>query len=155
MQTIIKLFSIFALSLLLSACQPQPPAFIDQNGQPLDLAEHWLVINYWATWCKPCRKEVPELNQLHQSLTQQPIKILGVNFDQLKGDALVEASDSLGIHFPVLSQDPAKHFSLPSSQGLPVTHIVNPQGTLAATLLGEQTEQSIRQRLLKLGAIKH
>jgi len=154
MQTITKLFSIFALSLMFSACQPQSPAFTDQNGQPLDLVEHWLVINYWATWCKPCRKEVAELNQLHQSLTQQPIKIIGVNFDQLEGDALIEASNSLGIHFPVLSQDPAKHFSLPNSQGLPVTYIVNPQGKLAATLLGEQTAPSINQRLQKLGAIQ-
>jgi len=120
----------------------------------MQLTEHWLVINYWATWCKPCRKEVPELNQLHQSLSQQPVKIIGVNFDGLEGAALIEASESLGIDFPIFSQDPAKHFSLPSSQGLPVTYIINPQGKLAATLLGEQTAQSINQRLQKLGAIQ-
>lgn len=150
-----RLLALLVLCLLTSSCQPPEKHFTDQYDQPITLSEHWLVINYWATWCKPCRKEVPELNQLHNSLKQQNIQVVGVNYDQLKGNTLIEASNTLGISFPVLAQDPASAFALPSSQGLPVTHIVNPSGKYVATLLGEQTAASVHNRLVQLGALAH
>lgn len=127
--------------------------FTDQYGQQLFLDNNWLVINYWATWCKPCRQEVPELNLLQQELTQQSIQVLGVNFDKLEGNALISASKSLDIRFPVLAEDPAARFNLPAGRGLPFTHIVDNNGKLAATLLGEQSRQNILNKLQQLGAL--
>ncbi|MFT4997247.1 MAG: thiol-disulfide isomerase/thioredoxin, partial [Flavobacteriales bacterium] len=70
-----KLNTIFviALSVILSACSPS-------NNDPLANAKgKWTYINYWATWCKPCIEEIPELNEF---AAQNPyLVVLGVNFD--------------------------------------------------------------------------
>lgn len=137
----------------LLACSQPPPPLVDQQGQALETQGRWLLINYWATWCAPCRKEVPALNQLQHELSDQPVLILGVNYDQLSGEALVQASASMGIDFAVLANDPAAQFDLPRSQGLPVTFLVNPKGEVAARLLGEQDQQSLLKKLRELQVI--
>jgi cytochrome oxidase Cu insertion factor (SCO1/SenC/PrrC family) len=74
-----------------------------------------------------------------------------VNYDQLQGAALLADSQQLGIEFPVFSNDPAAHFNLPKTQGLPATYIVNSQGQLAGTMRGEQNKESILAALEQLG----
>lgn len=146
--------TFFVLSaLLLCACQQPSATFTDQHGHSLDARNHWLVVNYWATWCAPCRKEIPELNALAAQLTAKNISILGVNFDQLAGAELIHASQSLGIQFPVIIDDLTQRYNLPTHQGLPVTHIISPQGTLVETLIGEQSQASILQALQRLQAL--
>src|SRR5690606_11211450 len=57
----------------------------DQHGAvvtPQSLQGQWLVINYWAEWCAPCRKEIPELNALPEHI--DGVRVLGVNFDGLR-----------------------------------------------------------------------
>ena len=58
--------------------------------------DHWTVVNYWAVWCKPCREEIPELNELNKDAD---IQVLGVNFDRKAGDALAVDSEALGLDF--------------------------------------------------------
>ena len=150
----LKKYLIIFLVCILSACGQTAPLGTDQHGVPVPdslLAEQWLLINYWAVWCEPCRKEVPELNALHHELYALGVRVLGVNYDKLEGDALLADSQHLGIEFPVLSNDPAARFKLPETRGLPATYIINPQGELVDQLQGEQTQQSILDALRKVG----
>lgn len=149
-----KQYLMFAVFFILSGCEPTAPLGTDQYGQRIPesmVAEQWLVINYWALWCAPCRKEIPELNALHKQLAGQGVRVLGVNYDQLQGDDLLADSQQLAIAFPVLSTDPAQRFALPETQGLPATYIVDPQGRLQVQLRGEQTQQSILTALRQSG----
>ena len=69
--------------LFLSACEKDWG--IDQHGREVTAAQlqgQWLLINYWAEWCGPCRTEIPELNALSE--TEQGLAVLGVNFDELR-----------------------------------------------------------------------
>ncbi|MCF5630812.1 redoxin domain-containing protein, partial [Pseudomonas syringae] len=94
-------------SLLLSGCGVDLGT--DQNGQKVAserIKGHWLVVNYWAEWCGPCRTEVPEFNALSEQLKDKKVTVLGVNFDNLQGDELKNAANALGIKFTVLAQDP-------------------------------------------------
>lgn len=133
---------------------------VDQQGQKIAaerIDKHWLVINYWADWCAPCRAEIPGLNTLASQLKSQDqgkgATVLGVNFDGLQGDDLRQASKSLGIQFTVLANDPAPLYDLPTSEGLPATYIVDPKGQLRAKLLGEQTVAAVSQKLAELQAV--
>ncbi|MNJ72495.1 Thiol-disulfide oxidoreductase ResA [compost metagenome] len=111
------------------------------------------MLNYWAEWCAPCRKEIPELNALdQQQLGGQGVRVLGVNFDALQGDSLRQAADTMGIAFTVLAEDPAQRYGLPPSKVLPVTYIVDARGRVREQLLGEQTEAGLVARLQALRA---
>ena len=127
----------------------------DQYGQKVPAAHvegQWLVINYWAEWCPPCRKEIPQLNVLAEQLQNQGARVFGVNYDGLQGKELQAAIKAFDIRFTVFTQDPAKRLQLPRSEGLPVTFIVDPQGKLRDQLLGEQTAAGLTARLAELRA---
>lgn len=124
---------------------------LDQHGTAVtaqQLDDQWLLINYWAEWCGPCRTEIPELNALNES--RDDLTVLGVNFDGLQGDELSEAAKALDIHFRVLSVDPAERLDLPRSPVLPVTYIVDAKGAVRETLVGEQTAEGLVARLNEL-----
>jgi thiol-disulfide isomerase/thioredoxin len=126
---------------------------VDQHGQTVaagELEGRWLIINYWAEWCAPCRKEIPELNRLAERTGDSDILVLGVNYDALQGAELRQSAEQLGIAFRVLQQDPAERLQLPRSEVLPVTYVLDPQGRLREQLLGEQTESGLLDLLQRL-----
>ncbi|AVO60562.1 MULTISPECIES: TlpA disulfide reductase family protein [Pseudomonas] len=135
-------------TLLLSGCGNDYG--VDQYGQKVAaerVDKQWLVLNYWAEWCGPCRTEIPELNALAEGLKGQSVSVLGVNFDNVQGEELKSASEKLGIKFTVLAQNPAEIFDLPRSEGLPVTYIIDDQGKVREQLMGEQTAAGVMAKL--------
>ena len=126
---------------------------IDQNGQKVvadRLDGKWLVLNYWAEWCGPCRTEIPELNAAAKQWAAEGIKVVGVNFDGLQGADLKQASETLGIGFTVLAQDPAERYELPRSEALPVTYIIDDKGKVREQLMGEQTLEGLQAKIKAL-----
>ena len=136
-----KYLTYLALTLALTACGggsgTADPMNLDQ------LRGQWVVINYWAQWCKPCIKEIPELNKLNQQYRQ--VTVLGVNYDGATGQELDLQLEKLGIAFTTLPGDPARQLGVPRPVVLPTTLILDPQGQLHATLVGPQTLESLAQ----------
>lgn len=138
-------------ALLLAGCAED--FGLDQHGRKVaagSLDGQWLVINYWAEWCAPCRTEIPELNALARQLEGQPVRVLGVNFDGLQGEDLERVSEAFGIAFTVLAVDPAPRYQLPRNDVLPVTYIVDADGKLRERLVGEQTAAGLQAHLERL-----
>lgn len=125
-----RLALVFLSGLVLLGCSSERTSIV---------ASQWNVINYWAIWCKPCREEIPELNQLNQI---ENVVVLGVNFDGKVGKALVSDADELGITFDIID-DPASSLNIARPSVLPTTVVLSPEGTLVATLVGPQTSESI------------
>jgi thiol-disulfide isomerase/thioredoxin len=153
LQAVIRVVAGIGAGLLLAACAEDLGG--DQSGRKVPaerLDGQWLVINYWAEWCGPCRTEIPELNALDRRLAERSASVLGVNFDGLQGAQLSAAVQAMGIRFTVLAQDPAQRFGLPRSEVLPATYIVDDRGQLRERLLGEQTAAGLMARLKALQA---
>lgn len=129
-----------ALVLALSGCSPgQAP----RQGLPLEqLQGQWVVINYWAIWCKPCIKEIPELNALDEL---PEVTVLGVNYDGAAAEELRQQIEQLDIAFDVLAIDPASELGIDRPVVLPTTLILDPAGELRTTLVGPQTFESLAQ----------
>ena len=125
-----RLALVFLSGLALLGCSSEPTGIVPSQ---------WNVINYWAIWCKPCREEIPELNQLNQI---EHVVVLGVNFDGKVGEALVSDARDLGITFETID-DPASNLNITRQSVLPTTLVLYPEGTLVATLVGPQTAESI------------
>ncbi|WP_282876264.1 TlpA disulfide reductase family protein [Pseudomonas peli] len=152
-QAIIRAVAGLGIGLILAGCAED--IGVDQYGRKVAverLEGQWLVINYWAQWCAPCRTEIPELNALEKQLKEQSVQVLGVNFDVLQGEKLSKAAQDMGITFTVLAQDPAERYQLPRAEVLPVTYIVDDQGRMRERLLGEQTAAGLTARLAALKA---
>ncbi len=122
---------------------------VDQDGRPVaaeQLDGHWLVVNYWADWCAPCRTEIPEMNRLAQVLEGQGGRVIGVNFDGLRDAELKKSADGMGIRFTVLADDPAPRFKLLAAKRCP-SPISSMLGEMRQRLLGEQTADGILKQL--------
>jgi thiol-disulfide isomerase/thioredoxin len=150
-QVVIRAVMGICAGLILAGCAED--VGVDQHGRKVPaerLEGQWLVINYWAEWCAPCRSEIPELNALAVQLEAQSVSVVGVNFDGLQGADLTKASQAMGIEFTVLEQDPAARYGLPPSAVLPVTYIVDDRGQMRERLLGEQTARGLAARVRAL-----
>lgn len=127
---------------MLSACSSEQSAQL-ASGQRLNWDEQegqWLVINYWAEWCKPCYEEIPELNALDQDAR---VRVLGVNYDGLGGPELEALIERMGIRFPTLVDNPAERFGWQQPLGLPATFMVNPEGEVVEARFGGQTRDEL------------
>jgi len=111
----------------------------------------WLVVNYWAEWCGPCRHEIPELNELDQAPASLPgdlqVTVLGVNYDGLRDQKLIDVGQRMGIEFAVLTDDPRERWGQPTPAVLPSTYLVAPGGEFVETLVGPQTRAGILSRI--------
>ena len=132
-----RALAILVLTLL-TACadkgESPTPELAELRGQ-------WVVINYWAQWCKPCIEEIPELNALNEAY--DAVTVLGVNYDGATGADLDAQTRALGVAFPTLANDPSGQLGIPRPIALPTTLIVSPRGELKETLLGPQTLDSL------------
>ncbi len=139
-------------ALSLAGCEQERDGLSLLDAAPLTLPEpegRWLVINYWAEWCKPCRHEIPELNRLALE-SGDKVLVLGVNFDGLHGDALRAAKQHFAITFDLFTEDPRAVFALERPSAIPVTYLVNPQGEVAAQLVGPQTKLAVLAKIERL-----
>lgn len=123
-------------------CQPTPSLqFASGGGASWEQYRgRWVVVNYWAEWCKPCLKELPELNELSE---HPEVEVLGVNFDALESAELKAAIEKFNIHFPVLTSAPTDVMQHAMPSVLPTTYVYDPDGVLQHTLIGPQTQAGL------------
>ncbi len=138
---------VAGLVCLLTACSKGPQwQLLDGDQQRLsELKGQWVLINYWAEWCRPCLTEIPELNMLDKA---SDITVLAYNFDRLTGKALAEQAQKFNIEFASMLTEPAALFGQETPKGLPATLIINPNGEVHDWLVGPQTEESVRKKLV-------
>ncbi len=115
------------------------------NGPELSLSSlrgQWVVLNYWATWCAPCRKEIPELSALND--TREGIIVLGLAFEDAEPENFAEFLQEFHPSYSILLVDvyvPPEPFGAP--RVLPTTIVIDPQGRPVKTFPGPVTQQDI------------
>ena len=134
-------FSIMAALLFLSASYSQAgitegkapdftlPSNLEQNLRLDEQAGNVVLINFWASWCAPCREEMPYLNALHEEYAELGLTVWGVNVDQKQKDA-DKAIRRLSVQFPVLFDSENKIAELYNVDAMPTTVIVDRDGNI-------------------------
>lgn len=90
------------------------------------------VINFWASWCKPCREELPLLARADRAYGEQ-LRVIGVDFADSAPEAAVELAERSGVTYPLLSDPEADSKAPLRVIGLPQTVFVDAQGKMVAT----------------------
>jgi peroxiredoxin len=111
-----------------------------------------LVINFWATWCPPCRREMPAFIELQDELGAQGLQFIGVAIDD--ADKVIDFMDTYGVNYPMLLGDLAA-IEVGKQYGnrfgaLPYTVIIDRQGKIAFTRRGELEKHDAKAEVKKL-----
>lgn len=107
-----------------------------------DYRQQWVVLNYWATWCAPCREEIPDLSALHQA--RDDVTVLGLAFEDTEMENFDAFLEEFKPSYPILLVDvyaPPEPFGAPKA--LPTTVILDPKGYPVKTYLGPVTREDI------------
>lgn len=110
----------------------------EQRFEEID--SQYVLMNYWASWCKPCVKEIPELNALDKNPNTA---VYAFNFDRLEGETLLAEANKFNLELPMLLNEPAPLFNERPPAALPATLVVNTRTGEKKWLMGAQTEQKI------------
>jgi len=103
----------------------------------------WIIINYWATNCPPCLKEIPELERFHQRHKDGDAVVLGVNYEDIKLSWLEDFIESVNMTYPVLRAEPDTVTPFGAIKILPTTIFVSPDGKFMGAKAGAVTAQTI------------
>ena len=136
--------TLFALLLALAspafAAAPNPQLSVKTlDGATFDLAQQtgkWVIVNFWATWCSPCLKELPDISA-YVAAHKDKVAAIGMDFEDAELADIEKFLKSHPLSFPVSMVDvdnPPKDFGAP--RGLPNTYVIAPDGHLAKTFLG-------------------
>ena len=137
------LFALLFLSPQAMAIDYQLPDLNDQV-QSLDKYKgKWIVVNYWATWCGTCIKELPDLISLHEDNKEGDIVVVGINFERINLDRLKNFVTKQSIPYTVLRTEPARETPLGIVPALPTTYIIDPDGKIIAGQAGLVTKKDL------------
>ena len=115
-------------------------ALKSSTGENLRLSEYRgdvVMVNFWATWCGPCRQEMPLLDELYARYQRVGFSLLGVNIDDNPSKAM-NMVDELGVSFPVLFDARKEVSELYQVEAMPVTVLIDREGTVRHVHLGYQ-----------------
>jgi len=105
----------------------------DLGGNALTLASFKgkvLVINFWATWCPPCRREIPDFIAAYKELKAEGLEILGFSVDEATGPALLEWVKKQGINYPIALATPEIVRAYEPGDFIPATIVIDRQGRI-------------------------
>ena len=125
----------------------QAPDFVltDMNGEQHRLSDYkgqGIFLNFWGTWCKPCAKEMPAMDNQYQIYKDQGVQTLAVNIAEsdLKVNSFAKRYD---LSFPIAIDRNKSVKESYNIDPLPTTFLINPEGKIVKIIKGEMTEEDI------------
>jgi thiol-disulfide isomerase/thioredoxin len=139
-----------------TAGKPAPPFTLQTLGGSSDSLSHYagrpVLINFWATWCKPCRTEMPFIIDAYQAHRRERLSVLAINLTDQEGSTkpIREFVAELRMPFPVLLDQKGKARKRYSLRGVPTTLLVGPDGVVRWVNQGPVTEGGLRHHLSEI-----
>ena len=140
---------LLALFLASGCNKPEAPAvegnpapdftLKDLSGRPVQLSSlrgKVVLVNFWATWCPPCREEVPSLIRMNQAMQGKPFQLLAVSIDEGGKDAVADFFRKSGASLPALLDTDGKVARRYGTTGVPETFVIDTKGVIMKKVVG-------------------
>jgi len=127
----------------------------DTNGKTHHLSDYRgrpVIINFWTTWCPPCREELPSMNRAWHLLEEEGIAMLAINMGEDEDTIFIFSAD-YPTDFPVLMDQSGEVIEQWPVKGLPTTYVIAPDGTIAYRAIGSR-EWDAKELLDSVRALK-
>jgi thiol-disulfide isomerase/thioredoxin len=138
---------LFCLLLSLSTnAQAKGFTFTDHTGKKLTLSDYkgkWVLINFWATWCPPCLKEIPDLVSLYES--RSDVMVIGIAMDYRDPKTVLKYVKSMSISYPIVMGDRKVAAQIGPVSMLPTTYVFDPSGNPAVYKVGLVSRESLEE----------
>jgi peroxiredoxin len=122
------------------------------TGDSISLREHYrgavTLVNIWATWCVPCRVEMPAMEKVYQSLAPRGFKIAAVSIDEGSPEDVQAFARELGLSFDILQDRSTKVQQIYQTTGVPESFLLNRDGVIVKRVIGAQDWGSAVNRAL-------
>jgi cytochrome c biogenesis protein CcmG, thiol:disulfide interchange protein DsbE len=132
--------------------QPAPSLILAQlNGEPFDLSKlrgRVVLVNYWATWCAPCKKEMPILDSFYRRYHERGLEVIGISADRPQDFAKMRKMSGL-LAYPTATMDHVTDDGFGPPEGFPLTYVVDRDGVIRDKFV-DVREQLLRDVVLPL-----
>lgn len=170
----LKITAILALSILL-ACSGGSPSPRDASaqseneagssnqasdfslttlsGEPISLESYSgkvLIIDFWATWCPPCVKEIPHFVELYEQYNDKGVEILGVSVDRGGPSVVQKFAEKNAVKYPIAMANMEIVDAYEAYGGIPTTFIIDRNGNITEKIVGYRDKQYFEERIKKL-----
>jgi peroxiredoxin len=126
------------------------------DGGTFQLSAHRgevVILNFWATWCAPCRKEIPLFVEMQQELGDEGLQFVGISLDQEGFEVVQPFADDMGVNYPMVVDDGTVAPMYGGIPTVPTTFLIGPEGRVHGYAPGLVTESVLRPRIEKLLAM--
>ena len=124
-----------------------------RTGRPASLADYRgrvLLLNIWATWCDPCRIEMPAMEKLNEHLAGTDLRIVAVSVDKDGPDVVMKFVNNLGLHFDVLQDQSGDIQRTLQTTGVPESFVIDRNGVIIKKVIGaEQWDAPVNEALIR------
>lgn len=111
----------------------------DLNGQSVQLSSlkgKVVLVNFWATWCPPCREEIPSMMKLNQAMQGKPFQMLAISIDEGGKEAVEGYFKKNGVSLPTLLDTDGEVSKRYGTTGVPETFVLNAKGLIVKKVIG-------------------
>jgi len=135
--------------------KPTAPDFTlkDLDGRPFSLSDtkgKVVILDFWATWCPPCRMEIPHFESLYREYGNRGLVVIGISLDRGDASAVRSFAEDNGISYPIVIGDQETTILYGGIRGIPTTFVIDRKGRIVEKFVGYRSKEVFESAINKL-----